>query len=110
MASCHQAQVMVIYSLAKPLLSGLPTPGGAGGGGGAFCHFWVGLVGPLSKISLFPTGKVSKSWVGGSPKSTPPLPLVSKGLSLAHQGGTEIAKAMINSLEPNLVMRHTELP
>ena len=34
----------------RPLISGLPTPRGGGG-----CHFWVGLVGPLFKISFCPT-------------------------------------------------------
>ena len=70
----------MVPNTSRPLLSGLPTL--PGGGGGAFCHFWVGLVGPLFKISFVPTRKVFKilgGWVSEiSPAS---LPLVSKTLN-----------------------------
>ena len=55
----------------RPLLSGLPTPGG----GVPFCQFWVGLVGLLFKISFFPTRKVFKILGGWVSEITPPLPV-----------------------------------
>ena len=57
----------------RPLRSGLPT---LGGGGVPFC-----LVGPLFKISFFPTRKVFKILGGWGSEIPPPrFPLVSKGL------------------------------
>ena len=51
-----------------------------GEGGCRFCHFWVGLVGPLFKISFFPTRKVFKIlwWVGLRNLPNPPPPPVGK--------------------------------
>ena len=56
----------------RPLLSGQPT---LRGGGCLFAIFWVGLVGPLLKISFFLTRKVFKIlwWVGLRNPPTPPL-------------------------------------
>ena len=62
------------------LVACLPYQGG--GGGRPFCHFGVGFVGPLFKISFFSTRKVSKTLGGWVSEITPPpLLLVSKGLA-----------------------------
>ena len=61
------------------------------GGGGPFCQFWVGLVGPLFKISFFPTRKVFKIPGGWVSEITPPAPPVGK----QRPGATVLASNLI---------------
>ena len=53
-------------------------PTGGGGGGVAFCHFWVGMFGPLLKVSFFLTRKVFQILGGWVSEITPPPPPVGK--------------------------------